>query len=250
MAIGDSITYLNDHLDETGHRVVKGYMTRVVERLPHIGYENQGHNGWTACRIAEKIDELGIEKADVYSVFLSTNDWWAGKPVGTFLDFRNNTGFNSVYGAYRIIIDKIKGLNPDAPIVLITPMPRVDFVYIANYKNNAFGSYKEKNGQSFEQFADVILDIAKYEKLEVIDLYHDKALSYKHLVNYKRLKDPETGEYRNYSYPEYTKVPFNPETDEFPYPLDAINMTYDGLHPSDKGNELIASKLIKLMKRF
>jgi hypothetical protein len=31
VAIGDSITYLNDHLDETGNRVTKGYMTRVKD---------------------------------------------------------------------------------------------------------------------------------------------------------------------------------------------------------------------------
>ncbi len=30
VAIGDSITYLNDHLDETGNRVTKGYLTRVT----------------------------------------------------------------------------------------------------------------------------------------------------------------------------------------------------------------------------
>ena len=42
VAIGDSITYLNDHRDETGNRITKGYMTRVVERLPNIKFINQG----------------------------------------------------------------------------------------------------------------------------------------------------------------------------------------------------------------
>ena len=31
IAIGDSITYLNEHPDEAGNRITKGYMTRVVE---------------------------------------------------------------------------------------------------------------------------------------------------------------------------------------------------------------------------
>jgi len=47
-AIGDSITYLNEHQDETGNRIAKGYMTRVVDKLPNIHYNNQGHNSWTA----------------------------------------------------------------------------------------------------------------------------------------------------------------------------------------------------------
>ena len=60
VAIGDSITYLNDHTDETGNRVTKGYMTRVVEKLPYIHYINQGHNGWTSGGIARKLKNLDL----------------------------------------------------------------------------------------------------------------------------------------------------------------------------------------------
>src|SRR5690349_16022236 len=56
VAIGDSITYLNEHQNETGNRVTKGYMTRVTERLPYIHYINQGHNGWTSGGIAQNIE--------------------------------------------------------------------------------------------------------------------------------------------------------------------------------------------------
>ncbi len=69
VAIGDSITYLNDHPNETGNRITKGYMSRIVEQRPDIEYINQGHNGWTSVRIAEKIEKLGLVKADVYSIF-------------------------------------------------------------------------------------------------------------------------------------------------------------------------------------
>src|SRR3954465_200126 len=75
VAIGDSITYLNDHQKETGNRITKGYMTRVTEKLHYIRYVNQGHNGWTSGGIADSMDKLGLVQADVYSVFLGTNDW-------------------------------------------------------------------------------------------------------------------------------------------------------------------------------
>lgn len=250
VAIGDSITYLNEHPDETGNRVTKGYMTRVVEALPNISYSNQGHNGWTSGGIADKIDELGIEKADVYSIFLGTNDWWAGRLVGTIADYQNNKGNETIYGSFRIIIDKIKQLNKDARIILITPMQRTDFVYLTNFKNNAWGSYKEKNGQSLKQVVDAIIAIAAYEHIDVVDLYNAKGMDVKHLVKFKRLKNPATGSYQNYSYPAYTAIPFNPETDEYPYPAESIDITYDGLHPSDKGNEMIAKMLVKIMKKF
>ena len=56
--------------------------------------------------------------------------------------------------------------------------------------------------------------------------------------------------YENYPYPKFIDIPFNPETDEYPYPLESMEMTYDGLHPSDKGYEVIAELLEKVMKKM
>ncbi len=86
-------------------------MTRVVEKIPSIKYINQGHNGWTSGGIADKIDELGLIKADIYTIFLGTNDWWAGRAVGELLDYKNNTGNHTVYGSFRIIINKLRNLT-------------------------------------------------------------------------------------------------------------------------------------------
>lgn len=250
VAIGDSITYLNDHLIETGNRLKKGYLTRVTEQLPNIQYINQGHNGWTSGGIADAIDSLGIIKADVYSVFLGTNDWWQGRKIGTLADYTNNAGNNTVYGSFRIIIDKIKTLNAEAKIILITPMQRTDFVYVADFHNNAYGCYKEKNNQSLAAFATAVDSIAQYEHCAVIDLYNKSGITVNNAVKYKRLKDPQTNEYKNYTYPDYINIPFNPDTDEYPYPVYAIGTTYDGLHPSDKGCAIIAGMLVKTMKQY
>jgi lysophospholipase L1-like esterase len=250
LAIGDSITYLNDHPDETGNRITKGYMTRVVEKLPDFHYTNHGHNGWTSGDIAAKIDSLGLINADVYSVFLGTNDWWQGRPVGVWNDYLNNTGNKTVYGSFKIIINKLRSLNKHARIILITPMQRADFVYLHDMKNNAWGSYKEKNGQKLSQFVDAISAIGNYEDFDVVDLYNHSGMTLDNLVKFKRLKDPKTGTYKNYKYPDFIDVPFNPATDEYPYPVEAVDMTYDGLHPSDKGYEVIAEMMVRVMKDF
>jgi lysophospholipase L1-like esterase len=249
VAIGDSITYLNDHPDETGNRVTKGYLSRVADALPNLRYINQGHNGWKSSDIANKIEDLGLVKADVYTVFLGTNDWWGGRPVGSIDDYKNNTGTGSVSGSFRIIVDKIRQLNKEAKIVLITPMQRSDFVYLNDATNNAHGSYKPKNGQSLEAVANAVIAIGKLENIPVIDLYHDPLLDLTHMVNFKRLRDPRTGKYQNYRYPAFTTIPFDPKNDEYPYPPEAVNITYDGLHPSDKGNEIIAKKVINVFRK-
>jgi lysophospholipase L1-like esterase len=250
VAIGDSITYLNDHPDETGNRISKGYLTLVTDKFPDIQVTNKGYNGWTAVKIATDFDKLEIPKADVYSIFLGTNDWWAGKALGTMGDYQNNTGTSTVYGAFRVIINNLRSLNDQAEIILITPMQRVDFVYINDFKNNAFGSYREKNGQNLEQFANAIVAIAKAENFRVVDLYHKKEMEHARLVKFKRLKDPKTGEYMNFKYPDFIDVPFDPAKDEYPYPEKSINVTYDGLHPSDKGYQLISKELFPIFKEI
>lgn len=250
VAIGDSITYLNDHQNETGNRITKGYMTMVTEKLPHIHFINQGHNGWTSGGIANQIEKIGLVKADIYSVFLGTNDWWQGRSLGVLTDYQNDTGNNTVYGSFRIIINKLRSLNSNAKIILITPMQRTDFVYINNMKNNAWGSYKENKGQLLEQFAKAIDSIGRSEKFPVVDLYHKKGMDISRLVKFKRLKDPASGEYKNYRYPDYINIPFDPEKDEYPYPAEAIDITYDGLHPSDKGYKIISDMLVKIMKKY
>ena len=250
IAIGDSITYLNDHQGETGNRITKGYMTRVIEKLPNIHFVNQGHNGWTSGNIANGIDKLGLTKADIYSVFLGTNDWWHGRKLGTFADYLGNSGNETFYGSFRIIVNKLRTLNKEAKIILIAPMQRTDFVYISNPKNNAYGSYKEKDGQLLEQFANAVDSIAEYEHFYLLDLYHRKGMEVKHLIKFKYLKDPKTSAYTKFSYPAYIDIPYDPQKDKYPYPLDAIDITYDGLHPSDKGYGIISKMLVKIMKRF
>ena len=70
IAIGDSITYLNDHQNETGNRITKGYMTRFSRKNYLIFISSiKGHNGWTSGGIADKIETLGLTSADVYSPF-------------------------------------------------------------------------------------------------------------------------------------------------------------------------------------
>ncbi|OYX23065.1 MAG: GDSL family lipase [Algoriphagus sp. 32-45-6] len=250
VAIGDSITYLNDHQEEAGNRITKGYLSLVKEKFTHIEVVNKGYNGWTAMRIAEEFTKLEIPKAEVYSIFLGTNDWWRGNPLGTIEDYKNASGTPTVAGSFREIVNQIRNLNSQAKIILITPMKRVDFVYINNYKNNALGSYRDKNGQSLESFSALLKAIAQLEGMELVDLYHQKGMDHADLVKFKRLKDPVNGEYKNYLYPDFIDIPFDPEKDEYPYPVEAIDVTYDGLHPSDRGYQIIAGELVSIFRKI
>lgn len=249
VAIGDSITYINDNLAETDNRVSKGYMTLVSQKLPQYQYINKGYNGWTVIQIANKWQTLDIPTAEIYTIFLGTNDWWAGNTLGDINDYKDDTGPSTVAGAYRLIIKQIRNINPAAKIVLISPMKRVDFVYYKNYRNNAFGSYNPKSGQTLEEFVNLFTAIARHEKLAIVDLFHNPKLDYKKLVKYK-LVENEDGKIIKLRYPNFDELAFDPNTGLYPYPPKAAAMTYDGLHPSDAGYKVIADEVIKAFGRL
>lgn len=245
-AIGDSFTYLNDHLDESQNRVEKGWITRTTELVPGLTYTNKGQNYLTSVEIAYKIDDLGLQPSDIYTIFLGTNDWWLGVKPGTMDDYNNNTGIATLYGAFRVIIDKLRSLNPKAHIILITPMQRGDFVYLLNHNFNSWGSYKDQEGQSLLTFVNAVRAIGKKDNFEVLDLYSEPRLEISQAVKFKLLKDPITKQYKEYPYPDYINIPFT-VGDRYPYPPEAIDVTYDGIHPSDKGGAIIAELLAKLI---
>ncbi|OMP75246.1 SGNH/GDSL hydrolase family protein [[Flexibacter] sp. ATCC 35208] len=245
-AIGDSFTYLNDHLEESQNRVEKGWITRTTELVSGLTYINKGQNYLTSVEIAYKIDDLDLKPSDVYTIFLGTNDWWLGVKTGTLDDYTNNTGIATLNGAFRVIIDKLRSLNPKAHIILMTPMQRGDFVYILNHNFSSWGSYKDQEGQSLESFVNAVKAIGKKENLEVVDLYSEPRLGIAQAVKFKYLRDPLTREYKEYTYPDYIKIPFT-VGDVYPYPKEAIDVTYDGIHPSDKGGAIIAEILAKVI---
>lgn len=250
MAIGSSSTYQNGKPEITKNRITEGYMDRVIEKLPYIHFVNHGHSGWTTKNIADNINNLSLEKADFYSILLGSNDWWTALPLGTFSDYRDNTSNQTMYGAYRTIINKIKSLNSQAIIILMTPSQRTDYVDVNNKASFIYGCYRAKNGHFLSEYADVVKTIAKEENFEIVDLYYHSGITIKNAVKYRRLRDPRTREYRNYKYPDYIDIPYNPVTDDYPYPLAATGMTFDGLHPSDKGYARVAKMLVKVMKKY
>jgi lysophospholipase L1-like esterase len=251
VAIGDSITYHNGKPWATRNRLTHGYMDDVAEKLPYIHFTNQGYGGWTAKTMADNIEKIGVTKADIYTILLGTNDWWTCLSIGTLNDYTNNTGNGTVYGAYRTIINKIHSLNSDAKIILLTPMQRTDFVDVNDSTSIIYGCYKaNKTGHFLSEYADAIKSIAKAENFKLVDLYNKSGITIQNAVKFRRLRDPKTGVYKNYTYPDYVGVPYDPRKDDYPYPLDAIDMTYDGLHPSNKGHQVIADMLVEVMKKM
>lgn len=239
--IGDSFTYLNDHLDETGYRVTEGYISRTCRKVSGLFPINLGKNGSaTPDWLEEKLPE-----ADLYTVLLGTNDWHTGVPLGTQEDFEKKRE-GSILGNLAVILSHIRQAGPDAKIIVMNPVERGDFVYILDPMNHAHGSYAPDQGQMLCDIAEGILNACRNAGIPVLDLHGLSGFAPETAVRFKRVKTPEG--YRELAYPDYVGVQIDYENDEYPYPPEAADYTYDGLHPSDKGNEEIACLLAEKIK--
>lgn len=121
-AIGDSFTYLNDHLDETDNRVEKGYLTRTCEYFSNLSVINIGMNGsstpdWVNAELSE---------ADLYTVLLGTNDWHGGVPLGRREDFVQKKE-GTILGNMGILISHIRQKAPNAALLVMNPVERGGF---------------------------------------------------------------------------------------------------------------------------
>lgn len=244
-AIGDSFTYLDSHLDETGYRLKKGYLTRTIEKLYYpVELVNLGINGSST---ADWLDQ-SLVRADIYTVLLGTNDWFsAHTPLGTEKDYLAGKE-GCILGNLKILTDHIRSYNRKARIIVMNPVERGDFVYIGDPRNYAHGSYAPENGVMLAEIANAICKTVKGENIWTLDLHSRTGFTPENAVHFKRVK--KEGQIVELTYPEYVSIPFDPENDPYPYPEEAAYMTYDGLHPSDEGCKIIAELLADKMNKI
>lgn len=243
-AIGDSFTYLNDHLDETGYRLQKGYLSRILDKLPeyHLELKNIGINGSTF----QDWTDQPVPEADLYTILLGTNDWHAGFPMGTREDLLTRKR-GTILGNLGILVSHIRNASPASLIIGGNPVERADFVYLLDPENNAPGSYVPEQGLWLKDLSAAILDAYRAENVVAVDLWGRSGFTQDRLVHFKRVR--KDGIYMDLPYPEYAGIPFHPLQDEYPYPHEAIALTYDGLHPSDEGADILAELFAEAIRR-
>ena len=160
-SLGTSITWYNNHVDASGGRFTRGYQDRVLDKLAFEGFVNCGVNGGV---VASQFGHL--QYADWYTIEHGINDWGHSTRPGSIVDYVSNASNGTFAANYRILIDKVRMLNPSARIILCTPR-----------RGYGFGTYlpahstEPKNGIWLEEYVRLVREIASYEKLPVADFY-------------------------------------------------------------------------------
>ena len=221
-SIGDSITWYDKNRT---YLMSKGYQSFVKDRYKFTTHTDYVKNGGS-------VYEMSVFEADpanpqtpppaahIYTIMLGVNDMLEGRVLGTLDDYINNTGQGTFYGGYRMIIDRLKTVAAagalNAYIFPCTPMKSKNF-------NGMLPSsvYGVKADNTLELLRSAIISIVNYEK----------GLSTLNTATKHRLDVVDLYELTEFSESEISQ-----------YFID------DTLHPNDKGNKIIANKIIRVLE--
>jgi len=159
-SIGDSITAF----DATAGN--KGYQSWIQDYVRFTSHTNYGFSGRSLTSAEDRasiIDgTVNLGAFGFYTILVGTNDFKLNRPIGTVDDYLNNTGPNTFYGAYRVLIDRIFAKNILAEAFIMTPLKRDNDGYTSFSTNTA--------GHKLDDYCEVGRWVAKREGLYLVDL--------------------------------------------------------------------------------
>ncbi len=207
---GSVINFLGDSITEgAGASEVSRRYTDVLEREFHLKKANNyGIGGTRIARqhypsdeprfdldFCRRVHEMDLS-ADGVVVFGGTNDYGHGDaPLGVMSDREPDT----FYGACHDLMNQLLTLYTGKPVLVVTPLHR-------DNEDNPRGSQKKLSVAPLRVYRDIILEVACYYGIPVLDLYAASGISPRNEICRTRLMP-------------------------------------DGLHPSDEGHAILARKI-------
>lgn len=170
-SIGDSIT------NGSTYGYYQDYALPLIKKIRT--HYKRGYNGHTASisangsydSIIEHVNE--IETADVYTVFLGTNDFSRNIPIGTIDDDIGQT--DSIYGGLKQLYVDLTTKNPLTTIIFITPI-----------KRDGYLNWDVENTAGFKltDYVEAIKKFANNYGCPLIDLFNESGISNRTVSTY------------------------------------------------------------------
>ena len=177
---GKKIVFLGDSITE-GHGttgVDKQFVTLVGQWGECREVKNYGIGGTRFAKqavptnerwdkdMSSRIEELD-EDADIVVLFGGTNDFGHGDaPLGTFADRTPYT----FYGACHHIMTRMHERFPGKPMVILTPLHRL------NEDNPKGDGNKAYNVAPLKVYVNIIREVAEFYSIPVLDLYAESGI--------------------------------------------------------------------------
>lgn len=155
--VGDSITY-GIGLETQSNQ----YWVQVKDALQFGATHGMGVSGSCVSTKSARGYERSplalryesIPKVDMIFIFMGTNDFGGNVPMGKISD---NSDI-SYYGAWNMILTKLKDKYPETKIILMTSVPRYSLT-------------ENKLGLKLDDYVAALKEIAEHHELPVMDLY-------------------------------------------------------------------------------
>lgn len=213
---GAVINFLGDSITQgVGASCIENRFTDVLAREFELKQAN--NYGISGARIARQKVMAGVpsdrdycmrvpemdENADAVVVFGGTNDFGHGQAeIGTPDDRTPETFYGACHYMMNALLDRFCG----KPILILTPLHRTD-----EDNPRGSGSYKPNDVAPLREYRRILMEVAEFYALPVLDLYAVSGIQPENKTCMERL------------------LP-------------------DGLHPSDEGHRLLALKIGNYLK--
>lgn len=171
---GKKINFLGDSITEgCGTSCEEKNYVSVFGRLSGAEVRNYGIGGTRIARqtvpsneakfdndFVKRADEMDAN-ADIIVVFGGTNDYGHGDAAfGTF----DSHDVHTFYGAMHTLCQKLINKYPDAEIVFMTPLHRLE-------ENKQINECGIRNVATLSEYVDAIKEVTKYYAIPTLDLY-------------------------------------------------------------------------------
>lgn len=193
--LGDSITDPRNNSNDIKKKYW-GFLQDWLGITPYV-YGVSGRQWNDVPRQAEELKQEHGDEVDAIMVFIGTNDFNAGVPVGEWFDEQTDTVTAAVHGEKKVYrrkrrspvmsnktlkgrinigISKMKALFPDKQIVLLTPLHRA-YAKFSDKNIQPDEGWQNACGEYFDRYVDAVKEAGNVWSVPVIDLNADSGIN-------------------------------------------------------------------------
>jgi lysophospholipase L1-like esterase len=139
--------------------------------------------------IISTLEAVDISKVDIITIFIGTND--VGSPLGELGEVGNSSGTLNCSKGLQWAIQKLLTANPKLRIYYFCPMPRYFGDLREAWDDAKWCDNYEISGIKFIDMVDFQIELAKYYKIPVCDMYRTMGINQ---WNIKSIMDSSSGD--------------------------------------------------------
>lgn len=181
--LGDSIT---DPTNLPGNTKYWGFLEEWLDITPFV-YGISGHQWFHIFGQTEKLQNERGDDFDAIMIFMGTNDYNSGVPIGEWFSEEKVTvnangrmvertkrtpvfGWDTFRGRINIVMDMLKKKFPEKQIVLLTPIHRA-YAWFADHNVQPAEDICNACGEYLDAYVESVKEASAIWSIPVIDIY-------------------------------------------------------------------------------